>query len=89
MANLPSTHPGAFNHRGGKAIRATTEQGFLCYGQYRKGYPTKPLKALFSILLDNNTADDRNILILDVYDHHSDRVIGKEVITRKDFSKAE
>ena len=89
VANLPSTHPGAFVERGGKAIRATAKQGFLCYGQYRKDYPTKPLKALFSILLDNNTADDRNILILDVYDHHSDRVLGKEVITRKDFSKAD
>ncbi len=87
VATLPSTHPGAFVERGGKAIHATTEQGFLCYGQYKKNYPQKPLKALFSIFIDNNTADDRNILILDVYDHHSDRVIGKEVITRKDFKK--
>ena len=88
VAALPSTHPGAFSERSGKAIRATTQQGFLCYGQYKKGYPVKPLKALFSVQIDNNTADDRNILILDVYDHHSDRVIGKEVITRKDFPNA-
>jgi hypothetical protein len=87
VSRLPSTHPGAFVERGGKAIRATTEQGFLCFGQYKTGYPTIPLKALFSILIDNNTADDRNILILDVYDHHSDRVLGKRVITRKDFPK--
>lgn len=85
---LPSTHPNAFYERGGKAIRATTRQGFLCFGQYKTGYPTMPLKAYFSILVDNNTADDRNLLILDVYDHQSDRVIGKRVITRKDFAKA-
>ncbi len=87
-SRLPSLHPGAYVERGGKAIRPTVEQGFLCFGQYRKGYPTIPLQALFSILIDNNTADDRNILILDVYDHHSDRVQGKRVITRKDFPKA-
>jgi len=88
VAALPSTHPGAFAERGGKAIGATSEQGFLCYGQYKTGYPQKPLKALFSIFIDNNTADDRNILIVDVYDHQSDRVLGKDVITRKDFKKA-
>jgi hypothetical protein len=88
VAKLPSTHPGAFLDRGGKAIRATTQQGFLCYGQYKKGYPVSPLQAVFSILVDNNTADDRVILILDLYDHYSDRVIGKTLITRKDFSKA-
>lgn len=85
-ANLPSTHPAAFAERGGKALRATTTQGFLCFGQYKQGYPTKPLQAVFSVLIDNNTADDRNILILDVYDHHSDRVLSKELITRKDFA---
>lgn len=87
-ANLPSTHPQAIVERGGKAIRATTTEGFLCYGQYKKGYPTVPLQALFSVLADNNSADDRYILIIDVYDHASDRVLGKRVISRKDFPKA-
>lgn len=88
VAQLPSTHPKAFIEQGGKAIRTTTEQGFLCYGQYKKGYPLMPLQAVFSILIDNNTTDDRYILIIDVYDHNSDRVIGKQVISRKDFPKA-
>ncbi len=87
-SRLPSTHPEAIVERGGKAIRATTTQGFLCYGQYKTGYPVIPLQVLFSIFIDNNTADDRNILIVDVYDHHSDRVIGKRLITRKDFPKS-
>lgn len=88
VAELPSTHPGAIVEQGGKAIHTTAEQGFLCFGQYKQGYPVMPLQAVFSILIDNNTEDDRNILILDVYDHHSDRVIGKRVITRRDFAKA-
>ncbi len=88
VAMLPSTHSKAFVERGGKAIRTTTEYGFLCFGQYKRGYPVMPLQAIFSIQIGNNTMDDRNIFILDVYDHHSDRVIGKRVITRKDFEKA-
>ena len=88
VATLPSTHSGAFVEHGGKAIRATTDQGFLCRGQYRENYPQQRLQAVFSILLDNNTADDRYILFLDVYDHHSERVLGKRLITRKDFPRA-
>jgi hypothetical protein len=88
VSQLPSTHQGAYVERGGKAIRTTTDQGFLCFGQYKRGYPLIPLQAVFSILIDNNTGDDRNILILDVYDHHSDRIIGKQLLTRKDFPKA-
>ena len=88
VANLPSLLPDAFIERGGKAISTTKKPGFFCFGQYKKGYPTIPLQALFSILIDNNTSGDQNILILDVYDHYSDRVLGKRVITRKDFMKA-
>jgi hypothetical protein len=40
------------------------------------------------VLVDNNTADDSYVLVLDVYDHHSDRLIGKRLLTRKDFPKA-
>jgi len=88
VSQLPSTHPEAYVEDGGKAIRQTQQQGFLCFGQYKKGYPTIPLKAFFSILIDDNFSDDRNILILDVYDHQIDRVIGKRLITRKDFPHA-
>lgn len=85
VAQLPATHPAVFVERGGKAIRATTQQGFLCCGQYRAGYPATPLLAIFHILIDNNTADDQYVLILDVYDHHGDRLLAKQGITRKDF----
>lgn len=88
VAKLPSLHPAVKIERGGKSVKADAH-GFLCFGQYRQGYPTIPLQAVFSMLTDNTTEDDRNVVILDVYDHHSDRVLGKRVITRKDFAKAD
>ncbi len=88
VSALPSNHPQSIVEHGGKAIPSNLKQGFLCFGQYRTGYPTSALRAIFSILIDNNSADDNYILILDVYDHQSDRVIGKRLITRKDFDKA-
>lgn len=88
VASLPSTHPQVTFEDGGKGIHHTLQQGFLCFGQYKTGYPTMPLKAFFSIRIDDNRSDDRNVLILDVYDHHQDRVIGKRLLTRKDFPLA-
>ncbi|GAK52276.1 hypothetical protein U14_03527 [Candidatus Moduliflexus flocculans] len=88
VASLPSTHPQITLEHDGKAIPRTKQQGFLCFGQYKTGYPTIPLKAFFSIRIDDNRSDDRNILILDVYDHHQDRVVGKRLLTRKDFPLA-
>jgi hypothetical protein len=83
-----ATHPLVYRYGLGKAISATMEAGFLCYGQYRKGYPAIPLRVLYVIQIDNNSVDDRNILILEAYDHHQDRVIGKQLVSRKDFEQA-
>lgn len=87
-ATLSSTHPGVFLEQGGKAIRVTSEQGYLCCGLYCENYPQRPLQAMFSLLIDNNTADDQYILFVDIYDHRSQRVVGKRLITRKNFPKA-
>jgi hypothetical protein len=88
VAVLSSTHQGAFVEQGGKAIRATSEQGYLCSGVYRDNYPRQPLRAVFSILVDNNMANDEYVLFLDIYDHYSQSVVGKRLITRKDFPTA-
>ena len=73
---------------GGMAVPATSGEGYLCFGQYSKGYPLIPLKAVFSVLIDNNTADDNDILILDVYDHNSGEVLATRTVSRKDFPEA-
>ncbi len=85
VAWLPSNHPEACIEQGGRAIHATTEPGFLCFGPYKEGYPTIPLQAIFSILVDDNT-DDRNIVMIDVYDQQT--VLDKKTLTRKDFKRA-
>ncbi|GAK54133.1 hypothetical protein, fragment [Candidatus Moduliflexus flocculans] len=88
VASLYSNHPNVAMERGGKAIYTTTAQGFLAFGYHKSGLPTVPLQAVFSIMIDNNTHDDANILILDVYDQRRDRIIANKLITRKDFPKA-
>ncbi len=88
VAALFSNHPNVTPERGGKAIHTTTVQGFLAFGYHKSGLPTVPLQAVFSIMIDNNTQDDANILILDVYDQQRDRIIANALITRKDFPKA-
>lgn len=82
---LPTTLSGAIIEQGGRAITASQEQGFLCYGQYQTEYPQMPLRAVFSILIDNNTTNNEDILILDVYDRLSDKVLGQRQVARQDF----
>jgi len=83
----PFTHPGAFSDANGRAIRATTQTGFLVFGQYEKNFPAQDLVAVFSILVDNNTFDDAYVCTLDVVQDKS-RVIAKSLLTRKDFPEA-
>lgn len=83
-----STHPEVFRDRGGKAVLATTTPGFLAYGQYATGYPSKLLDVYFSVFIDNNSADDRRILTLDVYDSFQEKLLTQAFITRKQFPKA-
>ena len=89
VVDLPSSHPKVILDRGGKAIRSTTEQGYLCVGPGKRGYPEKALKATFSLLIGNNSKDDRYIVLLDVYDRLQDQVLAIRVITRKDFPETD
>ena len=86
---LPTDLAGAFLEPDGRAILATYEQGFLCFGQYAKDYPGNPLRAVFRVLIDNNTADNNDILILDVYNRLTGSVLAKRVIARRDFLNAQ
>lgn len=85
---LPVLHSKARTDNKLRIIDNTSQQGFLCYGQRRSDYPIIPLQAVFSMAIKDNSKNDQVCLILDVYDHNSDRVIAKEVITRKDFRVA-
>ncbi len=88
VVNLKSDHPGAFPDKGGKAIIATTTQGYLAYGPDATGYPTKALDAYFSVYVDNNTYDNKQILTLDVYDAFQEEILVEKTITRRTFPVA-
>jgi hypothetical protein len=85
--SYPSVHPQAFADENGRAVRATTQSGFLVFGQYEKNFPTQDLVAVYSIMVDNNTADDAHVCLLDVVENMN-RVTAKSPITRKDFPEA-
>lgn len=88
VANLPFNHPEAFLDKGGRAIRATTQPGFLGYGQYVGNYPAKELEVYFSVFIDNNTADNHRILTLDVYDSFQKKLLAQTPVRRQDFEVA-
>lgn len=88
VVNLPATHPEAFHDRGGRAVKTTATQGYLAYGQYQTGYPAQALEAYFSVFIDDNTIDNRQILTLDVYDSAQNASLAQKVITRKQFPVA-
>lgn len=88
VSRLHSSHPDAFYDKGGKAIRATTTQGFLAYGQYATGYPAQALEACFSLFIDNNMADNRRVVTIDVYDSYQNKVLAQQLITRQQFPVA-
>ena len=88
VTNLPSQHSDVFYHRGGKAIRATTKEGFLSYGPYITGYPAKPLDVYFCVYIDNNKADNREILHLDVHDAFQKKLLADRAVTRQQFPVA-
>lgn len=84
---FPSAHPQAFLDLNGRAIRATTQPGFLLFGQYKTGYPVQELEAVFYLYIDNNTFDDAYICIVDVVENKQ-RVVAKKIMTRRDFPEA-
>ncbi len=88
VTNLPSQHSDIFYHRGGKAIRATTKEGFLSYGPYITGYPAKTLDVYFCVYIDNNKADNREILHLDVHDAFQKKLLADRGVTRQQFPVA-
>lgn len=88
VAHLPHTHPEAFADKGGKAIKATTREGFLAYGPYIEGLPSKALDVYFSLHVDNNTAENRHLLTLDVYDSLNQKILAEKQITRQQFPVA-
>lgn len=88
VVNLASNHPEAFLDKGGRAVRATRQAGFLAFGQYATNYPVKKLAVYFSVFIDNNTADNNTIISLDVYDSFQKKLLAQSPIRRQSFPVA-
>lgn len=84
---LDAPHPDAKTEKGGKAVPATTTQGYLCKTGAITDLPVQPLEAAFSVFVDNNVFDDSLIVILDVYDVVQKKVVVNWAVTRKQFAQ--
>src|SRR6185436_15731747 len=62
-------------------------EGFLQYGPYT-GVPTGNNVALWNFLIDDNSANNDHILVLDVFDATTLTEIASRVITRQQFAAA-
>lgn len=59
---------------------------YLCYGPYTSVIQVGPRAAAFRLLVDNNTANNDQVVKLDVYDASAGRVLASRVIRRRDFT---
>ena len=89
VADLPSTHPNVIHTPKFKAVAADVSdeqtRGFLVYGQYVKNYPQRRFRAYFSVWIDNNSADEKLIAILDVFNATTGHTIAGIALNRQDF----
>lgn len=63
-----------------------TPNRYLSYGPYTTAIPSGARTATFRLMLDNVTADNNQILTLDVYDAASGRVLATRTLTRQQFN---
>ena len=70
---------------GWSASTARDPKGFLCYGPYTTAVASGLHRALFRMMIDNNTADNSKIVRLDVRDVQSNKLLGKRDVRRRDF----
>lgn len=58
---------------------------WMCYGPYTSSVPAGPMEADFVLMVDNNTADNANIVYIDVYDSTAGTVLASRTLTRREF----
>lgn len=79
-------------HQGGNAngnsweIAATGIPLFLTYGPYVTGIAAGSLKAVFTLTLDNTTADNLPVVDLDVFRLSTNTVFASTTVTRQQFN---
>jgi hypothetical protein len=81
-----STHH-RIGRKDGKGWSVTPQDGanHLNFGPYTSMIAPGPNVATFRLMIDDNTADNANIVNLDVNDATSDKVLGELLVTRRQF----
>jgi hypothetical protein len=72
----------------GWQVNSSAGAGNLTYGPYVTSLPAQSLKARFKLRVDNNTADNKNVALIEVYRNSDNRMFASRIITRKEFLKA-
>jgi hypothetical protein len=67
------------------AVSQDSPKKFLCFGPYTTTIPQGNRQALFTLMVDNNTADNKTVISLDVWDATTNKLLGKKDVRRKDF----
>ena len=57
----------------------------MVYGPYLKEASAGSYLANFRMQVDNNTADNNAVVVLEAYDSYSKSVLAKKTVTRKEF----
>ncbi|HEU5097586.1 MAG TPA: hypothetical protein VFU22_00970, partial [Roseiflexaceae bacterium] len=74
---------------GWAASTAADPEGFLQYGPYTTTVPVGDHVVTWTLLIDNNTADDLPIVRLEVVDSASgEKILASRVLTRKEWTSA-
>lgn len=61
---------------------------FMVYGPYDSSVPVGPNTASYRLKIDNNTADNHAVVMIDVRDNTTGQVLGSQTVTRQQFSIA-
>jgi hypothetical protein len=71
---------------GWSANIAQDEEGHLQYGPYTTQVAAGTHTAVWNLMIDNNTADNRQVVRLDVYDATADTILASRDVTRKEWT---
>jgi RHS repeat-associated protein len=62
--------------------------GYLSYGPYTTSFGAGSYQATWNLLIDNNSANDASVVVLDVHDSTSNTVLATRTVTRKEWEAA-
>ena len=71
---------------GWSASLVVDEPGHLAFGPYADDWGGISATAVFHLMVDDNTADNLDVVTLDIYDATADEVLAVRAVTRAEFS---